>query len=163
MNALNQDCYCSSKKPFSDCCEPLILGVRPAESAEELMRSRFSAFCLGRGDYLMQTHHPDFVGELTAEKLSKSSNDWQWTQLDILESRGLSPNRAMVKFNAWYLENDQLMCHREMSQFELYEGAWRYTKGEFSNGTASSLKLGRNEACPCGSGRKYKKCHQNVS
>ncbi len=123
------------------------------------MRSRFSAFCVGNGEYLVNTHHPETLGGLTAEKLSNASDEWRWTRLDVLYHNVTGATQSEVAFNAWYLEKEQLMCHSEVSTFVLLDNEWKYQKGNFENRAAKDVKYGRNDPCPCGQGKKYKKCH----
>ena len=51
------NCYCGSLKSYNNCCEIAHKNLAEVETAEQLMRSRYSAFVLADGDYLMQSHH----------------------------------------------------------------------------------------------------------
>ncbi|MGY3901781.1 YchJ family protein [Aeromonas lusitana] len=146
-------CPCGSTLSLTHCCALLHQG-QPADSAEQLMRSRYSAFVLGLGDYLVHSWHPDFLGGLTKEQLSQS--DTQWDGLEILTAQG-SPgdDTGTVEFKAWFLEGDERHCLHERSRFVRYQGRWVYTDGEQD---PAPLKMGRNDPCPCGSGKKFKKC-----
>ena len=50
-------CYCGHNKTYKECCEVFHLNNGKTKTAQQLMRSRYSAFVLAKGDYLMQTHH----------------------------------------------------------------------------------------------------------
>ena len=103
------------------------------------MRSRYSAFVLGLGEYLVHSWHPDYLGDLTAEQLSQT--DTQWDGLEIIASQGGPDDTlGMVEFKAWFMEG---------------EARWVYTDGEQD---PAPLRVGRNDPCPCGSGKKFKKC-----
>jgi SEC-C motif-containing protein len=113
------------------------------------MRSRYSAFALGLNDYLLASWHPDTrPGELTL------SNSPQWVSLQILgtETNG---NRGSVNFRAIYRTTNGWGYLEEESAFIQEGGRWYYHSGNPHEGT---LKPGRNEPCPCGSGKKFKAC-----
>ena len=149
-------CPCGSNLSLDLCCGSLHGGT-PASTPEQLMRSRYSAFVLGLGDYLVHSWHPDYLGELTAELLSQT--DTQWDGLEIITSQG-GPDDilGMVEFKAWFVEGETRHCLHERSRFVRYEGRWVYTDGEID---PVPLRIGRNDPCPCGSGKKFKKCCGN--
>ena len=118
------------------------------------MRSRYSAFVLGLGEYLVHSWHPAHLGGLTAEELSRI--DTRWDGLEIIASQGGPQDETgIVEFKAWFLEGDERHCLHERSRFVRYQGRWVYTEGEID---PLPLKTGRNDPCPCGSGKKHKKC-----
>ncbi|WP_421230160.1 YchJ family protein [Aeromonas jandaei] len=149
-------CPCGSNLSLDLCCGSLHGGA-PALTPEQLMRSRYSAFVLGLGDYLVHSWHPDYLGDLTAELLSQT--DTQWDGLEIIASQG-GPDDilGMVEFKAWFVEGETRHCLHERSRFVRYEGRWVYTDGEID---PVPLRVGRNDPCPCGSGKKFKKCCGN--
>lgn len=57
MSRLN-NCYCGNPEPYATCCGAIHNNHSKAITAEQLMRSRYSAFVLANGDYLMDSHHP---------------------------------------------------------------------------------------------------------
>lgn len=140
-------CPCGSGLAFSECCEPLHQG-QSAASAEALMRSRFSAFAIRNTAYLSQSWHPS----TRPASLELDANE-QWLRLDIL-SRG----KDWVEFQAIFRENTQshdFFVLKEKSRFKYEQGHWFYLDGKHQ---IKPLKVGRNELCPCGSGKKYKDC-----
>ncbi|WP_082044159.1 YchJ family protein [Aeromonas sp. L_1B5_3] len=149
-------CPCGSNLSLDLCCGSLHGGA-PALTPEQLMRSRYSAFVLGLGDYLVHSWHPDYLGDLTAELLSQT--DTQWDSLEIIASQG-GPDDilGMVEFKAWFVEGETRHCLHERSRFVRHEGRWVYTDGEID---PVPLRIGRNDPCPCGSGKKFKKCCGN--
>ncbi len=153
-----RDCYCGSQRSLKECCLPFIDRDKKANDAEQLMRSRFSAFCLARGDYLFETHHPDFRENLSAKELTSAANNRRWMKLEVFTHSPLSEDVSQVAFKAWYLEGDRLLPHAELSFFHKQDGEWLYTKGEVESSIQEVIKLGRNDLCPCGSGAKFKKC-----
>jgi len=142
------ECYCKSKKKFSECCQPYLSGVKKAESAEELMRSRYSAYVLGDGNYILNTATKDASLEVDAALIQEYAKSVKWLGLEIVKS-----SRDEVEFKAYYKDSDGLKVQHERSDFTFEDGIWLYRDGEFLNS-----KIGRNILCPCGSGKKYKKC-----
>jgi SEC-C motif domain protein len=113
------------------------------------MRSRYSAYVLGELDYIASTQRAEMDRE-SAEKWS-SQSDWQG--LEVVEAVD-----NVVEFCARYKDKKgQLIEHRERSKFEPKDGSWIYVDGSTPT-LRSSAKTGRNDPCPCGSGKKYKKC-----
>ncbi|MBX7102004.1 MAG: SEC-C domain-containing protein [Myxococcaceae bacterium] len=135
------------------CCGPRLDGSAPAPTAEALMRSRYSAFALGRGDYLAATQD----APATAEELTRAAREGVWVGLTVLATAagGAQDERGEVEFEARCLEGATLVRLRERSRFRRAPG-WRYEGGTPS---VTREKLERNAPCPCGSGKKLKKCH----
>jgi SEC-C motif-containing protein len=147
------ECYCGSKKEFEACCAPLIEGAVPASGAEALMRSRYSAYASGAGEYLVATTVPEKRMPADAELIRSHAEQTHWLGLKLLESDA-GENSATVVFKAYYREGDgAIRVHHEKSTFRRLDGRWYYDEG-----TLYEAEVGRNEPCPCGSGKKYKKC-----
>jgi SEC-C motif-containing protein len=135
------------------------------------MRSRFTAFAKGRWNYLEQTKYPDGQ-ELSAWYKTKFMHDEiSWTKLDIVdvEKGGPFDEEGEVSFIAHYEEKGEKKTLQEVSKFIKEEGKWFYNEHESKIiSSAPSLatktfvrdqpKVGRNDPCPCGSNKKYKKC-----
>ena len=66
----------------------------------------------------------------------------------------------MVEFAASYVLDGLKDEHRETATFVKKDGNWLYESGEVKTVTVmrDTPKVGRNESCPCGSGKKYKQC-----
>ncbi|MGL5359308.1 MAG: YchJ family protein, partial [Shewanella sp.] len=103
------NCPCGSTKPYSDCCQRLHQHwgdgpLAPEHTPEQLMRSRYCAFVLKNFDYIINTHHPDFIGDLTLDELNKGPHP-QWLALDIVEANAVlsskNPAQGHVTFKAW--------------------------------------------------------------
>lgn len=141
-------CPCGSKQPYSNCCYPFHQGT-DARSPEALMRSRYTAFVTGDVAYLTQTWHPD----TRPENLSLEGSP-EWTSLTILSSDETQAT-GKVHFRALYREQDQWGYLEEHSDFVKEDGRWYYLYGEPKQGI---FKPGRNDPCPCGSGKKFKTC-----
>ncbi len=150
-------CPCGAGESLAACCAPRHDGTKPAETAEALMRSRYSAYVLGLGEYLVSTSAREpRPGE--ALELRAWGRAVGWAGLWVLARERGGPDDAtgVVHFVARYVEASALVSLEERSQFERVAGHWRYLEGA---ATTSRLKLGRNESCPCGSGKKVKQCH----
>ncbi|MRX27265.1 YchJ family protein [Kangiella sp. HZ709] len=150
-----QDKSATNARLYEDCCESKHKGLTKAQSAEELMRSRYSAFFLGLGKYIFDTHHADFRNG-TVEDYTASAQSTNWCRLEVLESEQLESNDK-VNFKAYFFEKDKLHCMHEISNFVLEANQWFYTDGEYQPKTVE--KIARNDQCPCQSGLKAKKCH----
>jgi SEC-C motif-containing protein len=120
-------------------------------TAEALMRSRYSAYVLKLSDYLAATWH----ASTRPPSLDIGSDTTVWLRLSILsaEKGGKGDDEGMVEFAADY-QGGQL---HERSRFLKEAGRWFYLDGEMLP-SQSAEKVGRNDPCPCGSGRKFKKC-----
>jgi SEC-C motif-containing protein len=127
-------CPCFSEKRYAACCSPLHRGERNADTPEALMRSRFAAFALGLGDYLVRTlaeGHPDRALDATAlaRELSRAKDRQRFLGLTI-ESAREDGDRGEVTFHARIFERGRDRSFRERSEFVREAGAWRYAGGE---------------------------------
>jgi SEC-C motif-containing protein len=154
-------CPCGSTKNLEECCGVVIAG-RPATTAEALMRSRYTAFVLGKLDYLRKTSGGEAALKFDGAELQRSLPDTQWLGLAIRDVEGGQENDTVgfVEFTATFRRNGRFYSQTERSEFRRIDGAWRYCKGEPRLDTTADgpAKVGRNDPCPCGSGKKYKKC-----
>ena len=112
--------------PYTECCEPFHVGLAEAPTAEALMRSRYSAFALGLGDYLWRTWHPRTRPERVA------LDDTDWVGLEILDvADGTERDQTgIVEFVAHYRDGRRRGRMRERSRFERRGGRWLYVDGE---------------------------------
>jgi SEC-C motif domain protein len=162
MTENNQTCPCGSGDNFADCCQPIINGTRESQKAEELMRARYSAFVMGAIDFIVASTHSRTRKEIDLDFVREWSETSTWHGLEILEIKDVNENKAFVSFEARFTQKGEDQTHREKSLFEREDGQWRFVTGdELKNPTVryETPKPGRNDPCPCGSGKKYKKCH----
>ena len=157
-----QTCPCGSEATYAKCCQPYIQGKKKAGSAEALLRSRYTAFVKGEIDYILETHHTKTKGEVKREGIEEWSKTSEWLGFNILEIEGGGENdtNGTIKFEVKYRVKGKLEDHREKSLFEKENGEWRFLDAVAAGGTVqrSEPKVGRNDPCPCGSGKKHKKC-----
>ena len=154
-------CPCGSGAPYADCCEPVLTGARPAETAEKLMRARYCAYVHVQTDFLFETTHPDHRQGYDHKGTKEWAESAEWVGLEIVGTRkGTEGDSAgEVEFIARYRLKDALHEHHELAGFKKDNGAWFFTEGAMVKPKPLvSTKIGRNEPCPCGSGAKYKKC-----
>ncbi|OAT37531.1 YchJ family protein [Proteus myxofaciens] len=156
---MSSSCPCNSQRPYNECCEPYHLGKENAPTAEALMRSRYSAFVKHDADYLIKSWHPTCRIASLRDELIAGFPNTQWLGLNIISTQeSTHPNEAYVEFSACFIErntDDKQYLH-ERSRFLKIDDCWFYIDG-------IKPKVGRNDPCPCGSGRKYKKCCENSS
>ena len=121
-------CPCCSGMPAEMCCEPFLSGVKQAQTAEQLMRSRYTAFVRQRADYLYITSSPELRERTSVEEITQSFNGVIWEGLEItFLSRGF-PNdtEGEVAFEAHYRIGQQQHVLLEHSLFVRENGNWRY-------------------------------------
>ncbi len=156
-------CYCGSEKPFEACCQPFLTGKAKPKTAEELMRARYSAFCTADTDYIVKTHDPDTVHQIDRDSTDAWAKQSEWRGLEILETeKGLEGDAfGRVDFVAHYSLRGNEIDHRESATFRHDGKQWFFVDGEQLAGPPirrEAPKVGRNDPCACGSGKKYKKC-----
>lgn len=145
-------CPCGSGEAYAACCQPYHRG-KAAPAPEALMRSRFSAFVLNLPGYVTATWHPS-----TRPQSLDLTDSPAWASLQVLASDDAvkgSENQGRVHFRAVFRAGPNWGYLEEDSSFIREAGRWYYLSGDTREGM---LKPGRNEPCPCGSGRKYKAC-----
>ncbi len=175
---LDSPCPCGNPRHYQDCCQALIERRRQAQFAEQLMRSRYTAHAVGAIDYLLDTWAPEIRAQLNRQQVQQWAQESDWLGLKIVASHGgqLHDSKGEVEFIASYHQNGQLYQHRERSQFRRgplittpqnstnsstnpqTEQSWYFVDGEAIESSPKEQKTGRNQPCPCGSGRKSKRC-----
>ena len=151
---MSQTCPCGSGVTYSLCCQPYHKGTDTAPTPVALMRSRYTAYVMNDVAYLLASWHPDCRAEQWRESLAESAAQTRWLGLRIIEeAAGRGPDEGFVEFAARFSEGDDPRVHllHERSRFLRVNERWYYRDG-------THLQSGRNDACPCGSGKKYKKC-----
>ncbi|GAA3168416.1 YchJ family protein [Blastococcus jejuensis] len=119
-------CPCGTGLALDECCGPLHAGVTAAATAEQLMRSRYSAFVVGDAGYLLATWHP-----ATRPRSLTLDPEVRWTGLDVLATSDGSMLSAegTVEFRAHYVRGRTPGAQHETSRFVREDGAWRYLDG----------------------------------
>ena len=148
--------------PYALCCKPVLEEGAAAPTAEATMRSRYSAFALGRVDYLHDSLAPEARHDFDRRAISRWSESAQWLGLDIngVEGGQQGDETGFVSFAAHYIMDGKRHAQRERSLFRFADGRWYFVE-EANVKSAPIVKgpqPGRNDPCPCGSGKKFKKC-----
>ncbi|WP_457745994.1 YchJ family protein [Sulfurimonas sp.] len=144
-------CICGNKEAFENCCLPIINRSTVAVTPEQLMRSRYSAYVVANGEYLVYSSAKESRYADDIALIEEFSNSVEWLKLELLNSLD-----KQVEFKAYYRDNEGIKVLHEKSNFVQEDAIWKYKDGELYNS-----KVHRNEPCPCGSGKKFKKCCAN--
>jgi SEC-C motif domain protein len=157
-----EKCPCGSDREFSACCEPFLKGAVKAPTAEALMRSRYTAYVKKNIPYIVETCVRKGEKDIDTEETRRWSEESTWFGLSILktEAGSASDTTGIVEFVAAYSRNNVREDHHEIASFVKNDSVWLYDEGKIvpTTITRSAPKVGRNEPCPCGSGKKYKQC-----
>lgn len=132
MKKKNIACPCTSGAPYRSCCRRFHEGDEPADPSE-LLRSRFSAFALGKGDYLVRTLHPESSARKVAEKellrdYSRAKHLYRFRGL-IIHEENRGDRRAELLFTTRVFQRGRDRSRVELSRFERTDEGWRYLDG----------------------------------
>lgn len=121
-------CPCGSTTKYTNCCETAHKDLTTVETAEQLMRSRYSAFTMANGDYLMKSHHSSTRPTKEKKAIENWAKSVNWIRLEVLEiSQGRpTDEKGTVTFNAYYFENGEVAIIHEKSAFARENGIWVY-------------------------------------
>ena len=158
-----ETCPCGSTLSYTECCLPVIRGEKPAATAEQLMRSRYSAYAKKEMEYVKTSLHPEHRSDYD----DKSTREWaeraEWHGIEIVKTEmgGPGDTEGTVEFVVTFTEGGVKQEHHERSTFNKIGGTWYFTEGKNLPTrpiVRAAPKAGRNDPCPCGSGKKFKKC-----
>ncbi len=163
------NCPCGNSTDFNRCCEPYLTGKALAPTPEALMRSRYTAYVKGEIPYLKHTLTPDTQSDFDEKEAREWAKNSEWLGLEITSAQG-----NQVEFTAKYKLQGKTLEHHEVSTFKKIKDRWYYEDGEahmHEEGEGHHAhhekqapivregeKIGRNDVCACGSGKKHKKC-----
>lgn len=121
-------CFCGSALEYSLCCGKVHTNINAAKTAEQLMRSRYSAFVLANGAYLMQSHHSSTRPLKDKKAIIIWAKSVTWVKLEIIgKTKGSEHDEeGTVTFNAYYYENGKLEVIHEKSVFKKENTHWTY-------------------------------------
>jgi len=156
-------CPCGSNIAYAECCLPVIKEERPASTAEQLMRSRYSAYVKKEMEYILTSLHPDYRSDYDEKSTREWAESAEWNDFKILDTKegGQEDQEGQVEFVVTFLEKGMKREHHELSSFKKHDGNWYFTEGKTQQQkpvVRANPKIGRNDPCECGSGKKYKKC-----
>lgn len=120
-------CHCGRPGGLEACCGPILAGSRVAETAEDLMRSRYSAFVQCDRTHLVRTWDPT-----TCPLDVGTSPGTEWLGLDVLSTEGGGPLdlTGVVEFVAHFRRQGRMASLGERSRFRRHQGRWVYLDGE---------------------------------
>ena len=156
------DCPCGSGSAYELCCGPIIAGA-PAATAEALMRSRYTAHVKRAYDHLERSLSAEQRQDFSLADAKQWAEGSEWLGLAILrtEKGGPDDTEGVVEFCARFRSAGKEYEHVETGLFGREEGKWVYSGSVQPKGQTvrrETPKVGRNDPCPCGSGKKFKKC-----
>ena len=128
---MSRPCPCTSKKPYDRCCGPFHTGAAVPETAEQLMRSRFSAYALTKVDYLISTRPEAKRADEDRAELEQYCKSVNCVSLKIVgkEKGGKADETGLVTFHASIQANGRRSLHIETSSFARERGNWVYVDG----------------------------------
>ncbi len=158
-NAYRGVCPCCSGLPFDACCRPILEG-KPAPTAEAQVRSRYTAFAVKSLDHVENTHAPEIRADFNRAEAERLAEECEWENLRIHQAVE-EGDTAEIEFVINVRRNGGLIIKAGRSRFRREAGQWLFvsTKPAPHLEHAQSTKINRNDPCPCGSGKKHKKCH----
>lgn len=159
-------CPCGSNVSYAECCQPLIKAKQRALTAEQLMRSRYSAYVKKELGYILTSLHPEHRSDYDEKSTRAWAEGATWHSFEIVKAMrgGAEDVEGQVEFVVTYTEAGTKKEHHELSSFKKSDGTWYFTTGKpllAKQVVRVAPKTGRNDPCPCGSGNKYKKCCGN--
>jgi SEC-C motif domain protein len=153
-----QPCPCGSGKTFASCCGPVLAGERLAATAEELMRARYTAHAIRDFAFVHRTYRA--TARLPYVPMPEDPAT-EWIRLEVhAHEPGRVAEIATVDFSAYATEDGVEKVLHEKAEFIKEGKEWIYTRAlrEGPAPVREAKKPGRNDPCPCGSGKKYKHC-----
>ena len=145
-------CPCNPNLAFQDCCARYHLGT-PADSAQQLMRARYSAYAKQNIEFIRASSLPAQQALLDIAAIREWSQNSQWLGLEVIaESISSNQRHAQVEFIAHWQDASGRHQHHETSLFIKPAERWYFYDPNVP------LRAERNAACPCGSAVKFKKC-----
>lgn len=153
-------CPCGSGKDLAICCGPILAGA-PAATPEALMRSRYTAFTQANLDHLENTLAPEAREDYDRGETETWVKEAIWQGLDVRSSSVAADDaQGSVEFVARYKFRGKPFAHHELASFRRHDGNWVYVDGMMNPKPAQRqvAKVGRNDPCPCDSGKKFKQC-----
>ena len=150
-------CPCFSGKRYDACCEKIHKNNSNA-TAEQIMRARYTAYCYGNIPFLVDTLHPQMRRLGDAFSLSRLIKKTQWVGFKFIKEK-VTDKATYLNFVAFRLEQEEIKQQHESARFVRVKDKWYYVDSEL----LPDIKLERNAPCFCGSGKKYKKCHDTLA
>ncbi|MBF0785224.1 YchJ family protein [Muribacter muris] len=145
-------CPCQSTMPYAQCCRPFHTGEQLPQTAEQLMRSRYTAYTRQDIDYIVNTTVPSQQPLLDRKAMQQWAATTRWAGLTIVAHQPqLGKLHSSVEFHAFFDTENGRQSHHERSLFVRIDGRWYFVD--------PTVPLPTQKArCLCGSGKKFKHC-----
>ena len=127
---MNLKCPCCSDKTYSECCQPRHNFTQVANTPEDLMRSRYSAYALGRIDFIEHSMSGPALSQFNRQEAIDWSNSVKWLGLRIINAPTASSKSGLVEYTAFYSQNKIPHTLHEISEFRKENGEWKYVTGK---------------------------------
>ena len=148
---LDSACPCQSNKSYEDCCGRFHTHAQFPETAEQLMRSRYTAYVLKNVPYIVDTTVPSQQALLNVQAIQAWAEETKWLRLQILNTESLTKTQSAVEFNAVFQGEEGEQTHHERSIFVKIDDRWYFVDPTVPLPTMK-------QPCVCGSGKKFKHC-----
>ena len=152
MSTDTAKCLCGSSLSYQQCCELLHTGLAHALTAEALMRSRFTAYAMHNGAYLLNT----WEANTRPNDIDFSKDTGEWIELNIISTKkgGAKDSKGIVEFKAHFTLDGEPRIMSEISRFIKKQGRWLYLDGKVKsiNSAKGAFNQGLNAPCagsPC--------------
>ena len=125
---ITSNCPCGRNKSIQECCIPIIEGKNEPVTAEDLMRSRYTAFTLANGAYLLKSHHSKTRKPNEKKAIESWAKSVTWIKLEVISTSQGQANDTIgkVEFKAFFLENGKIDSIHENSLFQRENDKWVY-------------------------------------
>ena len=144
---------------YSDCCKPYHDDMKKADTAERLMRTRYSAFVLVKAEYIVKTTLPAQQDLLDIKAIEAWATETDWAGLEIVRhTPKLGKRHAQVEFKAYFNTPEGLQAHHELSAFVKTKNKADNDASWYFLDPTVSMSVTQKQPCICGSGEKYKRC-----
>lgn len=155
-------CPCGSQNTYEHCCGLYLNKEQRPQTPEQLMRSRYTAYSLAKIEYITNTMKGKALSGFNSNEAKTWAERVTWIGLKILNTYMETPEKGFVEFTASFLERNQLQGIHELSEFHKEHETWFYVDGVNKQvpNKSNKQKIARNSSCPCGSGKKFKNCHE---
>lgn len=138
---------------YESCCQPLHKGHAKALTAEQLMRSRYSAFAMHDLDYIVNTTALGQQVALDQTAILEWAKSNQWLKLEVVQAKEkIDKNHAQVEFKAHYHDGKTAQVHHEVSHFVKFDERWYFLD------PTTDQHITMKQPCICGSNKKFKQC-----
>ncbi|MFB2538679.1 MULTISPECIES: YchJ family protein [unclassified Acinetobacter] len=137
---------------YASCCQSFHTQHSTPQTAEQLMRSRYSAYVMGLIDYIVATTAPAQQQYLDKDAMSQWSKETDWQGLQVIRHIVQDKIHSTVEFKAYFINDDELQAHHELSGFVKVDDKWYFLD------PTTPCNLTMKQACLCGSGKKFKAC-----